>query len=841
MRVQLMMALRYLRGRKLRSALTTLAVVFGVAVLFGMNSLLPTLTQAFRQTVLATTGKVDLIFTSVTEGMFPADRMEVVRGVNGVAEVTGSLHRNVLLPPALAGRAGVNALTLVGVEPEVAARLRHYPLREGRFLTPDDGDVIVISRGLADKLALSVGDTLTLPSATGTTDFEIVGVLDVPSLPGTEEVYVPLPAAQRLLGMPGQINVIEAVVKPGVDREGVEMAALAALGDTFKPEPPEMGEELLATLQMGEIAFALFGVMALAIGAFIILNTFRTVVVERRHDLGMLRAVGASRRAVVGLVLAESLLQGVFGTALGLIGGYGLAWLLLLMVRPTMQQYLRMEATTPVLTLPNLLTAVVLGIGATLAGGLLPALSAGRVTPLEALRPVVPGAYERAARRRGIAGAVLLVLAALALLIGDFNLAALGTLLFLVGLVLVAPALVSPLARLFGRLLALIFAREGRLAEGNLARQPNRAAVTASALMVGLAMILALAGMVSSLFDGFMNYLDHSLHTDFLLMPASLVLGGGNVGAGPELVEAVRAVPGVTGATTLRLGTAAVDGATLQVVGVNPETYPRLSGLVFRYGDPQEAFAALGRERAIIVNGVFAAQWQVRVGDVLTLQTPEGKREYRVVGVGSDYLNAKLATGYISQANLERDFHQTADLLVMVEAAEDADMAAVEAKLREIVGRYPSFVLTEWRSFREEQQRAFNRSISLLNVIMVMFALPSLLAMVNTLTINVMERTREIGVLRAVGSTRRQVRRMIVAESLLLGALGTAFGILAGLWLGYVLMQGMDVSGFVMPYYFPYAGILLAVAVGLLIGVGAAVLPARRAARLDIVAALRYE
>jgi putative ABC transport system permease protein len=463
------------------------------------------------------------------------------------------------------------------------------------------------------------------------------------------------------------------------------------------------------------------------------------------------------------------------------------------------------------------------------------------VTPLEALRPVVPGAYERAARRRGIAGAVLLVLAALALLTGDFNLAALGTLLFLVGLVLVAPALVSPLARLFGRLLALIFAREGRLAEGNLARQPNRAAVTASALMVGLAMILALAGMVSSLFDGFMSYLDHSLHTDFLLMPASLVLSGGNVGAGPELVEAVRSVPGVTGATTLRLGTAAVDGATLQVIGVDPETYPRLSGLVFRYGDPEEAFAALGRERAIIVNGIFAAQRQVKVGDVLTLQTPEGKREYRVVGVGSDYLNAKLATGYISQANLERDFHQTADLLVMVEAAEDADMAAVEAKLREIVGRYPSFVLTEWRSFREEQQRAFNRSISLLNVMMVMFALPSLLAMVNTLTINVMERTREIGVLRAVGSTRRQVRRMIVAESLLLGALGTAFGILAGLWLGYVLMQGINVGGFVMSYYFPYTGLLLAVAVGLLIGVGAAVLPARRAARLDIVAALRYE
>ncbi|MCX8066237.1 MAG: ABC transporter permease [Anaerolineae bacterium] len=841
MRVQLTMALRYLRGRKLRTALTTLAVVFGVAVLFGMNTLLPTMLQAFRQTVLATMGKVDLVFTSVTDGPFPADRIELVRGIEGIAEVTGSLRRNVLLPPSVASRAGLNAITLVGVEPGVAVRLRHYPLKEGRFLTDEDGDAIVVSKGLAEKLGLSIGSALTLPSATGTTDFEVVGILDMPSIPGLEEAFVPLSAAQRLLGMPGQINVIEAVVKPGVNRDEVEKAALVALGNLFKAEPPDLGEELIASLQMGEVAFAIMGVMALAIGAFIILNTFRTVVVERRHDLGMLRAVGASRRVVVGLILAESLLQGLLGTAIGLAAGYGLAWVLLLTVKSVMQQYLRMEAAVPIITLPNLLTAAVLGIGATLAGGLWPALSAGRVTPLEALRPVVPGAYERAAKKRGIVGAVLIVLAALGLLTGNFNLVALGTVLFMVGLVLVAPILVGPLSRLFGRLLALMFAREGRLAEGNLARQPNRAAVTASALMVGLAMVLALAGMVTSIFDGFMSYIDHSLRADFLLMPASLVLGGGNVGAGPELMEEVRGVPGVTGATTLRLGTAAVNGLTIQVIGVDPQTYPQLSGLVFRYGDPEEAFAALGRERAMIVNGVFAAQRRVRVGDVLTLQTPAGEREYRVVGVGSDYLNAKLVTAYISHANLERDFYQTADLLVMVEAAEDADMAAVQARLEKIVQKYPSFVLTEWRSFREEQERVFGQSVSLFNVIGVMFALPSLLAMVNTLTINVMERTREIGVLRAVGSTRRQIRRMVVAESLLLGALGTAFGILAGLWLGYVLIQGMNVSGFVIPYYFPYTGILIAVAVGLLIGVGAAVVPARRAAQLDVVAALRYE
>ncbi len=841
MRVFFALALRYLRGRKLRTVLTTLAIVFGVAVLFGMNSLLPTLLRAFRQSMLAATGKAELVFSSVTEGPFPAERLEAVKRIDGVAEVAGSLWHNVVLPASFPEASAVNALTLVGVEPEVVQRIRQLPVREGRFLSPQDRYAAVVPRSLSEKLGLTIGSTLTLPSAAGTADFRIVGILELSPLPGTEEVYVPLAAAQKVLDLPGQITLIEGVLKPGADRARVEEAALSVLGKGFQAQPPEMGGELLASLRLGEIAFALFGVMALAIGAFIILNTFRTVVVERRHDLGMLRAIGASRRAVAGLILTESLLQGALGTGLGLLGGYGLAWLMLALVAPTMRQFMHIESGSPVVTLPNLITAVVLGMGATLAGGLLPAISAARVAPLEALRPLIAGAYERAARRRGVIGAVLLALAFLSLPAGQFPLAALGTLLFVVGLVLVAPVLVAPLARLFGRIFSALLGREGRLAERNLARQPNRAAVTASAIMIGLAMIVALAGMISSIYDGFMGYIDRSLHTDLLIMPSSLVLGGGNVGAGAEFAQAIREVPGVAGVTTLRLGTAALGNNRLQVVGIDPETYPRLSGLVFSSGEPEEAFAALARERALIVNGIFSAQHRVRVGSILTLLTPEGERAYRVVGVGSDYLNAKLATVYLSQANLQQDFHQTSDLLVLIDVEDRADGSAVREQIEEIVRRYPAFTLLDWGVFRASQEQAFRRSVSLLWVIMLMFALPSLLAMVNTLTINVMERTREIGVLRAVGSTRRQVRRIIRLESLLLSALGTGFGILAGLWLSYFLVTGMNVSGFRTPYYFPYAGLLVAIAVGLLLGVTAAVLPARRAARLDIVSALRYE
>lgn len=850
MNMQLTLAWRYLRGRRLRTVLTTLAVVFGVTVLFGLNSLLPSMLQAFRQNMLAAAGKVDLTVTSAANGTFSADRVEVMRGVPGIAVATGSLHQTVLLPESLAGApanpaaakfSSVNAVIVVGLDPATAQAVRSYPLQEGRFLAEGDGAVLVIPESLAAKLNLAVGDTFKLPSSEGTAGFEIVGLLASRPLPGTEEVYVPLDVAQTLLRHPGEINTIEAIFQPEMDHTTVESAVLDALGTGFKLGPLEFGNELFAALQLGEYAFALFGLMALAMGAFIIFNTFRTVVAERRRDLGMLRAVGASRATVVGLLVTESLLQAIVGTVIGLLVGYVLAWLLTLIVNPIIRQFMHITMGGPIITLKNLGLSVAMGVGITFLGGLLPALSAARVTPLEALRPVTAAAYERTARRRSLVGAGLIVLAALGLLSGNFSLAGLGTLLFLGGLVLIAPALVRPIARTFGRLLGLLFAREGQIAEGNLIRQPGRAAITASAMMIGLATVLALAALLSSVSAGFMRYLDLSLGANFILMPGSMVLGGGNLGAGPELAQEIRATPGIRGVTTLRLGLTSANGNQLQVIGIDPATYPDIAGLEFTAGESAEAYAALGRERALIVNGIFATQSGTHVGDSLTLKTPEGDQPYRVVAIGMDYLNAKLATAYISQVNLERDFHQTTDLLLLADLTADADAATVRRALETLVARYPTFTLLDWEVFRQQQVATFNSAMALLYVVMIMFALPALIAMINTLAINVIERTREIGMLRAVGSTRRQVRRMIQAESLLLAGAGIAFGILAGLWLGFVLIKALNVSGFVMDYYFPVGGLLAAIAAGLLFGILAATIPARQAARLDIVTALRYE
>lgn len=837
MNIQFTLAARYLLGRKLRTVLTTLAIIFGVMIVFSLNGLIPAFAQTFRQNMLAAAGKVDLAVTGVTGGVFGLDVVETVRGLDSVAQATGLLRQNVNLP----ANASVSAITVAGIDPVTAPGVRPYTLVDGRYLEPGDGNAMVISQSLADTANLHTGDTITLPSATGSADFEVVGVISARALPGVEEVYVPLPAAQTLFNQPDRINTVEAVFTPDADRERVGTDAQARLGDRFKLSELESGSQFLASLQVGQIALNIFGLLALAMGAFVIFNTFRTIVAERRRDIGMLRAVGASRRTIMGAVLAESLLQAVVGTIGGLILGAALAYGLTALAAPIFQQYLHFSISQPLFTPVVFVICIVLGVGITVLGGLFPAISASRVSPLDALRPQVGEVVTRATGRSAKIGAALIVLAALALVSGNSRAAASGAFLMLIGLVLVAPALVKPLASTFGRLLAIAFAREGQIAEGNMARQPGRAAITASAMMIGLAIIIAFAGVLSSVQIGFLSYLDQSMGADFLLMPPSLVLGAGNVGAGPGLAQHIRETDGVDEVTTLRLANSEAKGVFLQLVGIDPATYPVVSGLAFVEGESVQAYSALEGERAIVVNGIFASQANVKVGDMLTLTTPQGDLAYRVVGIGLDYLNAKVVTGYISQANMAADFHESNDLLLMVNTVPGADLTAVRDTLRRVIKDYPAFTLLESAEWRSSQTETFTKIVGALYFLMIALSIPSLIALVNTLAINVIERTREIGMIRAVGGTRRQIRRMILAESLLLSAMGIAFGILAGLWLGYALVSAMSVAGFLLSYSFPLASILVAIAVGLIFGVLASLLPARQAARLDIVAALRYE
>ena len=845
LKLQLTLAARYLWGRKLRTALTTLAIVFGALVIFGMNILLPTMLAAFQSNMLAVSGQVDVTITHKTGEAFSRNVLSKVRSVSGVRALAGSLSRTVNIPANYYGRAKIGALTLTGIDTAAAPTLHSYPVAAGRFLRMSDEAAAVITSNLADSLGLKLGGKLHLPTADGDISLKIVGLLPARSLPGNEEVLVTLGQAQKLLDLPDRINTVEVNLDTTdqADRDAIQRAIASVLGDDYTLGGLSSGTEILASMRTGQVAFNMFGFLAFFMGGFIIFNTFRTIVAERRHDIGMLRAIGASRRTIVGMILVEGLLQGTVGTAIGIGLGYLMGAGILALEGQIIDQFLHLHVGAPIVKPSLVATTMLLGVGVTLGAGLVPALQASRVTPLEALRPAVIEAGERRFGRMPLAGSALLALACAGLISGKIALVALGGLLFLIGLVLIAPPLVRPIASALERPIALTVAREGTgpLAQSNVARQPGRAAITASATMVGLAIIVAMGGMVWSLTGGFLGVLQKSLGSDYLLMPPSVGLWGSNVGAKGDLAARLRAVPGVGVVSTLRYAAANGNGMDVALLGVDPVAYPQVASLTFQAGDAAAAFGQLRQGRALIANGVFASQTGLAVGDSVRLSTPTGEQTYRVVAIAGDYLNAKIATAYIGQENMRRDFRKNEDIFVQLNLAPGADPAVVEPRLKAILKDYPQFSLVSGKSYFEENKQLFNATFAMLDILLAVLAAPSLIALLNTLAIGVIERTREIGMLRAIGATQRQVRRIVLAEALLLAAIGTAFGLLAGLYLGYVMLLGMSTAGYPVTYVFPAGGLLAATIVGLLLGVVAAVVPARQAARMNIVRALRYE
>ncbi len=856
MNFQLKLAARYLWGRKLRTFLTTLAIVFGVLVIFGMNILMPTMWQAFQANFLAVAGQVDVTVTQKSGETFSSAVLNRVKGVPGVRTATASLSRTINIPSGFYGRdANLGAVNVVGLEPKAAQQLRDYPIKEGRFLRPEDERGAVISSSLAQEADVKLGGTLRLPTTEGVVKLTIVGLLPARTLPGNEEVLVTLTQAQKIFEQADRINTVEANfdTTDSAQRESIQAAIAAKLGSDYQMEALSSGSEFMASMQMGESVFMAIGVLALFMGGFIIFNTFRTVVAERRHDIGMLRAVGASRRTVTLMFLAEGLLQGLVGTGLGLVLGYGMGAGILLLMGSVMESFLHLKIGAPVINPSTVVTAVVLGVGVTLLAALLPARTASRLTPLEALRPSALESERRTVGRGTAIGGGLLVAALLSLATGNIGVVVIGGLLCLAGLVLVAPALVRPIAGVFAALFARMFAGQGAaaLAEGNLNRQPSRAAITASATMIGLAIIVATAGLATSMIGGLNDLTRRSLGSDYLLMPPSLGVWSSDVGASSVLADRLRSLPGVGVVSTLRYANGSISGvaakgssgdSSVTVLGIDPVTYPEVSGLGFTQGDAKTAYGQLAEGRTIIVNGILAVQAGVKVGNTVNLATPQGVKPYRVVGVAGDLLNAKIMTGYISQANLKADYHKTEDIFIQINLAPGADRSLVETRLKSIVADYPQFSLVSGQEYLTEMMQQMNSIFSFMYVVLAALALPSLIAMLNTLAIGVIERTREIGMLRAIGATRSQVRRTILTEAVLLAAVGTAFGLLGGLYLGYVMVLGIRSSGiFPMEYSFPLAGLLAAIAVGLLFGVVAALLPARQAARLEIVKALRYE
>jgi putative ABC transport system permease protein len=835
---ELRLVLGNLGRRKFRTVLTTLAILFGVAVIFAVNLLLPGMQKAVRGS-LNPAGTSDLRVQAVTGGAFDPALAATVGGLEGVEAAAGVLRREIALPRANGGQAEVEML---GVDPAALSSVYSLVLREGRLLRAGDSRAVVLPAGLADSFGVGAGDAFPLLTVDGMQDFTVVGVFDDRGLSLTPTVFLTLADAQAAFALPAGVNALDLRFADGAGRGETADRIRAALGSVY-----QVGSVPAADIGFVAVVFDVFGALALFVGGFLIFNTFRTVVGERRREIGTLRSLGADRPQILRLILMESGLQGMIGTALGLLAGYPFGRLLAAAMTGSALHGMPVTlSVTPV----GLLLPVLLGIGVTLAAGFLPARSAASIPPLAALQPPMPE-KGRVSIPVGILGAIL-VAVGLALVLAGESTAAAGSLSVLAGAILLAPLLVAPAARALAPVLRLLFPDVGDVALSNVVRQPGRTAVTVNTMMVGVAVLTATVALVeterSLLFLSSEKMLAANAG-DFTIMPAVTGVGpevfsniAGKFGAGAGLAARVSEAPGVEAVASLRAANALHDGALIPLVGIDPRTFPG----VYRYGFLQTAagdpYAALASGRAVFINRYLQEHGRVGIGDTLSLQTASGPVGYRVAAVLDDFTSATGANyAVVSQENLARDFGVTEDGQLLVRLAAGAPREEARDALEALLQAYPQFRLVDTAAYAVAMRDSLNSGLAVFDGLLVAVLLPALLGMLNTLAINILERTTEIGMLRAVGSDRGMIRRLILAESLSINLLGAAVGLAVGAAMSVTFIGLLKEITPMGPSVFPLGTIAGYLLVFLALALLVSLVPARNAARLNIVQALQSE
>ncbi|MGD0863347.1 MAG: FtsX-like permease family protein [Candidatus Limnocylindrales bacterium] len=855
------LAWRSLRARKLRSVLTITGVALGVAVLFASLTASATMDAAVDRAAADEMGHAALRVEALEErGLSPAT-VAVVKSAAGVAVAAPSLEQKTYLavsPNQTASATLPPPVTVLGVDPVAEPQVHDLPLSGGRLLAATDTLSALVTQTLAGQENLRVGDSITLDgsASSGPLTFSIVGIVSGDgSLPDAEGrlIIVPLISAQTLFDTT-DVTRVDLTARPGVSADEL----IGQLEAIIKTEPyvlaktSDTADSLRAETADFRGTLLLVAAVVLFAGAFLIFNTLAMTVTERAREVGLLRAAGTTRSQVMSFVLLQALVLGAIGSVVGVAAGVGLAALTLSWVSATGPIVL----SAPVVSPGPVLLALLIGIAVTLAAALEPAWRAGRIPPVEALRRGPTGTVAGEARLRWLV-LVLAVIALAALVVWPrsaesgstaqtwgllANVSGLGGPLAVYGLLLAAvllmPRVLGPLLRLVG-IPFRVFRNEERLARSSLARDTSRTALTAGALVIGLAMVVALGAAALNVGQIGARWLAETIPGSELLTAIR------PISPTDPVRDQIAAIPGVKSVSPIGLfgvglavGPNTVRQDAAAIVGKDFATDGRL---VFGPGDgdPATAFAALDAGGAVIVPQSLASASNVRLGDTLDFVTGANATQLRVVGIvahsipgddgeavlvgwsdalgpfgasGADFFAVRYEPGRESAARTE------VDAAALQYALEPSDLGRVQGTVGDALGRV----------------------FTLLDALALIAVLVAGLGMVNTLSMSVFERVREIGVLRAIGMSRRQVWAMVVIEAGILGVVGSLIGALVGLFVGGLLVA-LSSGGFGLAFNPPWATIALAIVFGVLVSVAAAIYPAGVASRQSIVHALQHE
>ncbi|MCW3010656.1 MAG: transporter permease [Solirubrobacterales bacterium] len=837
----LRVALRGLLARKTRLALTALAVALGVTLISGTYVFTDTINSSFDRIFSEAYKGTDVVITPNDDlalnenGDLPpidAAVLERVRGVDGIEQVEGSIFDQ-----------GGTFLTKEGEPfsaqgPKFVAsafdddRFGGFSYAEGR--RPETPGEVAIDKATARKEGFSVGDTFEIQAETPRKGYTVTGltqVAGVDSYGGAAVALLTLEEAQRVTGKVGKFDEIDMTVRAGRDAEAVVDDVRAALpGDldvrTGQDEAESQSADIRDELGFLQTALLAFAGISLFVGAFIIFNTFSITVAQRAREFALLRTLGASRAQVLRSVLGEGVVIGLVGSVAGLFLGIAVAAGLRALFKAI---GFELPSTGTVLEARTVWVALSVGIVVTIVSCLAPALRATRVPPVAALREGVALPETRSSRLAFPLALLLTGLGVAGIAVGLFAgledstallLVGLGAALTFLGVALLSPKLVGPIASVVGLPIERRFGVTGRLARENTVRQPGRTAVTSAALMVGVALVafatIFAAGAKSTVNDA----IDAGLKGQAVLQNQD--------GFSPFTATATKRVAGLDGVSSVaavRFAEARVDGEQEGVTGVDARTFPDL------YETPLPALT----DRTIALSKTYAEDQGLVVGDTVTLTTATARQlRLRVAGLVDDE-GLLLGDLVVSNDLVARDFGLTKDSLVIVGyRGGEATKARIDTA---IDTDFPQVEALTAKEFKDDQAGQIDQLLVLIYALLALTVIVAMFGIVNTLVLSVTERTRELGMLRAIGTSRRQVRRIIRYEAVITAQIGGVLGIVLGVFLAVLVSQAIDDFNIALPYVLLVVLFLAAGGAGVI----AAVLPARRASRLDVLEALAYE
>lgn len=844
--------IKSLLARKLRLGLTALAVVLGVGFMAGTYVLTDTMNKAFDDVFAVANSGTDVVVRAessfepgpgggpggggaaernpVPEHLLPlVEATDGVRSVDG--EVTGFAQ---LVDPATNETIGTVGPPNIGTSWSPGST--PLTVREGK--PPTTGSDVAIDAATAEGHGLEVGQQIQILFTGPPRTFTISGIVgfgDADNLAGATLAVFELRTAQEVLDREGEYDSLQVVAEEGVSPIELRNRVALRLPDGFEAvtgatAAAQDAEELQEALGFFQTALLVFAFVALFVGAFIIFNTFSIIVAQRTRELALLRALGASGRQVMVSVLVEAAVIGVVASAIGVGAGV----LIAIGLQAMLEAFgIDLPSTTTQLLPRTVIASIAVGSLITLVSAVVPARRASRVAPIQALRDGMP-AGGATLRRRVITGVAITAAGVAALLFGLFggasNAAALvgmGAAITFIGAAALAPLVARPLARVIGWPLPAL-GIPGKLGRENAMRNPRRTAATAAALMIGLGLVSFVAVFGASLRSSASVALDETLKADFILSTGTFTPFSAQVARDLE------GDPDLAAVSPFRQGQIRVDDKLDFVAGIDPATWGQVATVDMVAGE----LGSVGGDEILIYRPVAESNgWSV--GETIPVEFARtGVTELRVAGIFGD--NRLLGNYAVSIEAYEANFREQLDIIVFVKASDGVPIGQAREAVESAVAEFPNIEVNDQAEFKEEQAAFIDQLLALVSALLGLAILIALFGIVNTLSLSIFERTRELGLLRAVGMTRRQVRSMIRWESVIIAVLGAVLGVVIGVLFGWAMQQALVDTG-VTRLAIPPVQLAIYVAIAGLAGVLAAITPARRAARLNVLEAIAYE